>query len=184
MKKDGSLRGRMHANEHTDPEFLKDLGKEAPFRVPENYFRDLGGKIMQTAGNSPRVRKEVAERKSVAQAEPEEFPELPRGNSFSVPEGYFDALPGRIRARIGGFIPGRFARIAAAACFTLLLSALGVLQVETRSGQNLAVLTELDEDILVREYLQAYVKDDGSGQQDLETYILNQVDEDLIMQEL
>lgn len=153
--------------------FPVNLPKEGPFKVPAGYFDGLHEKIMsRTVLAGPEGKETV----------------------FQVPSGYFDSLPERIAARIGaGESPapktvrwGVYYQTAVAACIALLLSVLSVLQVgKVNEPENsLAILTDFDEELLVQEYLETMLTsaDDQTGE--LEQYILNQVDENLLLQEL
>lgn len=172
-----------------EPEFLKNIAKEGPFEAPEAYFDGLQKEIMG------KVRRE------------EGTPSLPAaasGSIFQVPPAYFDLLPARIAAGISGRsvpagqlaadMPERtiyrrmdhYVKTAVAACFALLLSILGVLQVEKKNepDNSFVNISNFDEEILVQEYLETYLPDSEGESGEMETYILNQVDESLLLQEL
>src|SRR5690606_31640088 len=119
------------------------------------------------------------------------------GQVFGVPEGYFDSLPRRIAQRTADIAQNRdlpevlpAKRItltaAVAACLALLLGFAGVMQVKKLSQPDnfLANIATFDEEILVEEYLEAGLTATETQPSEVETYIMNQVDEGLLIQEL
>ncbi|QEC51017.1 hypothetical protein EDD80_101531 [Anseongella ginsenosidimutans] len=159
-----------------EPEFLKNIAKEGPFETPEAYFAKLHKEIMG------KVRRE-------------------EGMPFEVPPAYFDLLPARISLLTSGLaepVSGtaaghaayrrmdHYIKTAVAACFALLLGILGILQVEKKNeaDNSFVNISNFDEEILVQEYLETYLPDSDDESGEMETYILNQVDESLLLQEL
>lgn len=171
-------------------EFLKNIPPEVPFRVPEGYFGELHEQIMA------RTRQEGIIHASL--------PRRTAGSAdltFQTPPGYFESLPARISGRInqeaGG--PGNRAarnpsvlrpaeryKIAAAACVALLLGVLGILQVAQKrdTGESAAGVMSFDQETLVQEYLKTHDPEDEDQPDELETYLLNQVEEGMLLQEL
>lgn len=133
---------------------------------------------------------------------PEFLKNISKEMPFEVPEGYFRTLPGRISRRIGQEAetsPDRAAqappvfrraerfKTAAAACIALLLGVLGILQVARNrdSATNSATsVMNFDQDILIQEYLKTYDPEAEEKPGELETYLLNQVEEGMLLQEL
>lgn len=165
-----------------EPDFLSKMERKLPFDVPEGYFGKLNEEIMGRAGR---------------EGEQAAIPEAAAGNIFVVPNGYFSQLPGRLFSRISqswntkpatGNLTSLIyvARTAAAACVALLLGILGVMQVEKQhtDSDSLVNIVNFDEDMLVQEYLETYSPATAKQSPDIETYILNHVDESVILQEL
>ena len=75
----------MNHNDFTDDNLNEMLGKSTSkeaFKVPQGYFEELSGKIMNTIQSLPDFEKQ-------ASAQP-----------FSVPENYFEQLPSQINNRV------------------------------------------------------------------------------------
>lgn len=166
-----------------EPEFLKNTEKKLPFQIPEGYFeklqRDISGKVRRAAQEAPAPR---------VQEEPG-LPVAASGTVFHVPDGYFDSLPGRIHLQLhgqGGTAHTAWYKTAIAACLTLLLGTLGVIQVEKMNEPeySIANIRNFDEEILVQEYLESWASAPEEQPGEIETYLLNQVDEGLLIQEL
>lgn len=166
-----------------EPEFLKNTQQKLPFQIPEGYFeklrRDISDKVRDAAPETPVSRKK-------------DEPALPMaasGTVFHVPDGYFDSLPGRIHAQLrgqGGTVQTTWYKTVIAACLALLLGTLGVIQVEKINEPEYSIVNirNFDEEILVQEYLESWASAPEEQPGEIETYLLNQVDEGLLIQEL
>lgn len=159
----------------------KDFPKGNPFSVPTGYFEELPESILL------RIKG--------ADARPEGFP---GATGFEVPDGYFGELPGRImqktkRGRILGL--NRMAQLAAAAVVILATSLL--LYLYQRPANDQIAMDQLNEEEIMQ-YLdhsglsfelvaEAYGKmemqaADSSVQ--MEQYLLDNIDEQMIQEEL
>ncbi|HEY9559763.1 MAG TPA: hypothetical protein VIR29_03120 [Anseongella sp.] len=165
-----------------EPDFLKKAGNKPPFEVPAGYFKQL----------HQRITEETRRDRNALRDEPiPVFPAAVSENPFAVPEGYFETLPGQISRRLNkqkSAIHDRsiYYKTAIAACLALLLGIAGVIQVKKmiQADNFIANIANFDEEILVEEYLEARLSATEEQPGEMETYILNQVDEGMLIQEL
>lgn len=168
-----------------ESKFLKDIPKKGPFEVPEGYFEQLHAQIVDHTCQAGQIAPERA-----VTAIPGEY-----GSVFQVPPGYFDSLPARINSRLAADRPAKplntrttagYFEVAVAACIALMLGILSVLQVEklNEPDDSIVSATYFGEELLVQEYLETAISlaDEQTGE--LEQYLLNQVEESFLLQEL
>lgn len=170
--------------------FLKNIPREAPFKVPEGYFGELHTRIMARTSQKRITHVSVPRRP----ASPEDF-------TLKTPPGYFESLPARISNRVARDAaapatrfrenPSIYRRaegykIAAAACVTLLLGVLGILQVARKhdTREPATSVMNFDQEILIQEYLEVSDREAENKPGELEIYLLNQVEEGMLLQEL
>ncbi|HTN18257.1 MAG TPA: hypothetical protein VL092_11285 [Chitinophagaceae bacterium] len=113
----------VHINEMTDPSLSWD--KKTPFETPgPAYFEGFAANVL---------------------AKVQEAPELSRENPYTVPQGYFDSLPGIItaKAKAQANTPKRVplfrtARLAASMAF-IILAGLGVMKMNSTSSNRFSL---------------------------------------------
>lgn len=124
---------------------------------------------------------------------------LQHSKGFEAPEGYFDALPAQIQARLTTRHPGWFARIPSPAWITvfILLIGTGLLfnrvsvsdQKKGREMREVSVdellqsgyYTEIEEDLLTEIIHQSH---EAENLQNIEQYLIESTDETTISHEL
>lgn len=180
---------------------IEGLTNKNPFKTPDDYFNILSAKIEnQLKEDDDDIRLSV--------------PGLGNKNPFTVPEEYFSKLPNAIEEQIFNDIADaefeqaqktfvfRFYKLALTACLGGLLfwfgsnvyhtsqldkqmsSPANVVKIDNRNYD----LNYFDESMIIDEVINTQVSQNKTQKPDqntkLENYILNNVDEDLLLQEL
>ncbi|UKJ08839.1 hypothetical protein [Solitalea lacus] len=198
-----SLQGRIMERIRLEEEpslSIPGLDNKNPFITPDNYFSSLSKKIHTQLG---------AEEDSIDLSIPSPNNHLP----FTIPEGYFDTLSTTVEEKIFSDIAlnelknanntfiKRFYRLTMAACFALLCTWFGYNVYQTsridrqmNSSVNVVKidnhnfdLNYFDESMLIEEVINKPKPNEVSEPEKtgkLENYILNNIDEELLLQEL
>ncbi|AFD05664.1 hypothetical protein [Solitalea canadensis] len=178
---------------------IEGLTNVNPFKTPDDYFNELSTRIENQLKDDD-VRLSI--------------PDLNNKNPFTVPDEYFNNLPIAIEEQIFNDIANsefeqaqkifvfRFYKLAITACLGALLFWFGsniyhtsLLDKQMSSPVNVVKignhnydLNYFDESMIIDEVINTKVSQNNTQKTDqnnkLENYILNNVDEDLLLQEL
>ncbi|SMO64994.1 hypothetical protein [Solitalea koreensis] len=195
------IQARINIEEKETTLNIPGLVKENPFKVPDGYFKSFEERVQNKLLGNDEER-ELA------------ITGLSKDLPFTVPGEYFDQLGYRIEEKLGPELAKsefkiatklfirRFYKVAAAAIVVGFISWLSIQEYNgqqfenTKTKSNTVVqignknfdVSYFEEEMLVDELLKKTVSINGAQDKlkanSLENYIINNVDEDLLLQEL